>query len=343
MIEYPDYLKNISYDTQKNYIKKNIQWYPFNLIEYKYFNYINANKFMHKNLKQRIIELKKHCEVTFTSNRSHFTLNVISSYCCDNYINRFIHICNFISQLALQPQHIIIIYIDIDIDKKVPKNGINTCEPEHINSGVCINREVIIVFRREEATKVVLHELIHAYNLDLVQHQASMMTLRDLVPIDKESVFLPNEAVTDAIALILYAYLSTPWFKDMSASERFEQDCMWTYIQAAKILKLNKVKLKGKHNNDTSNVMHQSTACMSYYVLKAALFWEIQKNKNIFLFKVLLGGSNLFNIEGKHRAEYIKTLLQKILTSEEFIEFINIYIPKLNKNSQTLRMSSYAL
>lgn len=340
MIDYPYYLAKLSCGKYNNYIN-NIKWIPFDTIKYRYMDYINMNQYMDNSFKTMVNYMKYMCELDFSSNGSQFIISVISSEYCNDRIQKLVQVCIFMSQLAKTAQNITIVYVDIDANKQAPSNMKDICSPKNINSGVCINREIIVIFRREEFTKVLLHELVHAYSFDLALYQNSLMQLRSMLPIDATSVFVPNEAITDAIALILYSQLSSVWFDDTSAAERLEQDCIWCYIQAAKILKLNKVSL-----SNVQKKMHQTTACMSYYVLKAALFWEIQYNKNTNLFKVLLGSTNLFNVKNTLRTEYIATVLHKVLRSNAFINFIDKDILKIKKNkinTLSLRMSSYAL
>ncbi len=161
--------------------------------------------------------------------------------------------------------------------------------PREVNSGVTFleSREhqhkhngEVVVFRKEEHLKVLIHELIHSFHLDyeLVAH--SRKTQRDLCT---NYPILLNEAYTESLATLFYIYFSLPPPTSLSTTlfkSLFKKELKYELGMAKKILKLN-----GMNARDLSSIVKEDGACkahfyqhtnvFSYYLLKPLLLYHM--------------------------------------------------------------------
>jgi hypothetical protein len=146
---------------------------------------------------------------------------------------------------------------------------------KYVNSGVCIQSPEysrVLIWRKEECTKVLIHELIHAYRLDtFVPLHELEKTFQSLFVISKQSVCLPREAITELYAnLVMVTFLSFLTGKDV-----FDEHLSWSLDRMSFVLKNIR---KNSHGE-----FIQKTDVLSYYVLKALFMCAIKDDPTSFL------------------------------------------------------------
>ena len=185
------------------------------------------------------------------------------------------------------------IYIYLTPFKKVlPKDNEDyMLTTEHINSGMTTYRihereNHIIVYRKEEWLKVLIHELLHAYRVDIMAHENKSI-LKCLFPINSELNY--NEAYTECWAIILHsvlhAYINSKTynsFRDMFHGN-IEIELSFSMVQANKVLHhmylhYNALITEHKHDVNISMIRNlyfkEDTNVFSYYVLKCVLLYQ---------------------------------------------------------------------
>lgn len=174
------------------------------------------------------------------------------------------------------------VYIALTGMKKVlPRGQGQPLSPLHVNTGFTVfdpstPHNTIVVFRKEEVFKVLIHELTHYYNIDGAP-------IPDYISSGINSMFgLLNdpklqEALTDFLACymnVLYSsiykedgsFTSFKEFKDM-ARATLEQERKYIIGQAQKIIThLSLCSSPGRK--------HEATHVISYYVVKAAMYFK---------------------------------------------------------------------
>jgi len=150
----------------------------------------------------------------------------------------------------------------------------NSIDPVSVNSGMC-DRDLnhILIWRRDELEKVLLHELIHFYNIDKVPDQKQLENLYKILEINDS----PLEAITECWAVILHViwltYSLGYGYNYVPDALAYEQK--FSKIQAAKVAK----------KIGTERPMKQTTNAYSYYVIKSAIFkpkmLELLRNFNM--------------------------------------------------------------
>jgi hypothetical protein len=162
-------------------------------------------------------------------------------------------------------------------------------QPIMVNSGIAADDHTIVIFRKEEVLKVLVHELCHICNVDAHGYAWSMTrALQGRIATVKGS-FNPSEAITETIAQLLYCILVSEW------TQQPLEDVLHTQVkhglkQAAKVLILNKVYSLGDLK---ATVITQNTYMFEYYVLRASLMLRAATSPE--LFSVLLNNCPYFN------------------------------------------------
>lgn len=174
--------------------------------------------------------------------------------------------------------------------KKFPKKKNEILAPVNVNSGVTFwqqgtTKKHVIVFRKEEVFKVLVHELIHAYELDI-----HAMSLDIEEPIRrtffKHGVVLRiNESITDTLAcfinVVMYCLITSEnsrismrLFRSTLAAER--NYILMKGLQAFKWEGYS-YDHKTKQVDNAQDKLTEKTHVTSYYVLKAVNFWALDK------------------------------------------------------------------
>lgn len=154
--------------------------------------------------------------------------------------------------------------------KKIIKHKGQVLTRNEINSGTCSKyKKWVQIFRSEEILKVLIHELLHYYDLDC----NTIDWIDDILPIKTPcNSLLLNEAITEAMAIILH----TCYYSEITNSEQDFKLLLRKEITYSKemhdiILNHNNVETF----NDLFNVCHY-TNVIPYYIIKYVLIEDIE-------------------------------------------------------------------
>jgi hypothetical protein len=159
-----------------------------------------------------------------------------------------------------------------DIPKKKnlpPKN--ETIEPKHINSGYCyttsgVNDINIVIFRREEFFKVLIHELLHFF--DIIPYNHDLETLYGNMFNSVHSINV-NEALVELYAIHISCEIISK-IKGKKLDELLESEYEFSITQCKKLMKQQDVTFSDILKNKF--VWHQDTNAFSYFILKQIFF-----------------------------------------------------------------------
>lgn len=178
------------------------------------------------------------------------------------------------------------------IDKTLPKSQISTIGSKHCNSAVtyaCQEKGEILIFRKEEWKKVLIHELFHSMCLDFsgLDYKSLKNSVKKLYDINSQ--FEISETYSEFWATIInccfcsYTLLDTK--EDLESYLLFVQFCiqfekMFSLFQCVKLL--NHMGLRYTNlieNDEISNsfkkiLYKEETNVFSYYVLKCVLLYQ---------------------------------------------------------------------
>lgn len=208
----------------------------------------------------------------------------------DPDINKIALIINFMNNLAqkynnpINPVNLTVIYSDI---KKhiYPKTEILT--KQNINSASAIPEKSIIIWRKEEFYKVLIHELCHHYRFDFSVHDENYNLLEHTLIIPKiDGYDAINESYTESLTVIILIILRYITNKQIDKSDldnfnsyfvtELKNEIKFLSFQIAKIIYI----LNGNNFSDLHNqkiIIKQSTSFRSYFILKLTLLQNINK------------------------------------------------------------------
>lgn len=268
--------------------------------------------------------LFKKSSFTFTIHKLNVSLNVYSLNKEDELLLKLANLVSFVYSL----DRVDIQYLSIDIylvdQKKTISSSSEIFTRNEINSGYCITGKTpeILIYRKEEIFKVLIHELIHAFQYDsyednskLIQHYQSKYN------ISSEKIN-SNEAYTEIWANIINCYLISKnigrnrynLFLILIAMEK-----EFSYFQAEKVIYLSKLNYDDKKQTIDINM---DTNVLAYFIIRS----ELYKGLNRFL-----------RFCKNHNRNYIKIenddLWLNHLKKNELILRKNRRFNNINKNS----------
>lgn len=301
---------------------------------------IRGSRFMSKQVAMTIGKTL-HCrtEKNYIIDNTRVSLNVYSKNKYTNIddivnvLNFYIFTLNRSGPKSHEPVVNITLYLT-SLKKMFPAKLNSVIGVNNVNSGVTVfnqDNRYIVLYRKEELFKVLLHELIHFYRIDFHEYDnayddyfigAYNISVKD-PPKNMKNPLALFESYTETLAC--YGHLLTRYlFKGIkvdteSIEKALKKETIHYRKQAAKVL------IFGGLSEDTH--------VFSYYVAKAAVY----SNWSVFC--------NLLNHQGiridtdTKRDAYLEMLKQII--SDEFIENLrNTKIPNISKIPlSTLRMT----
>jgi hypothetical protein len=275
MDKYYNYLKYI------NRINSKITFNSINNLE---LNNIIGGKFISNEIKNEIINPDLYNYYTFEYEYNDINniiyLGILKS---DNNLHIFIKQLNIVSKILIflsiigKKKYPLRAYIFLSNHKKI-SNG-DKFDPININSGYTrftMLDSFIVVYRKEEFIKVLIHEAIHFFKLDIHFNQFGL--LNSYLPFQFKSDDIITEAFTDFYAInyyIIFIFLYTNKKTYDDFIKIYQQQFEFIKKQAINIIQLSKVNI--------TNTIHNNTNVFSYFVLKYILFEIYLKHKTNFL------------------------------------------------------------
>ena len=194
----------------------------------------------------------------------------------------------------------IIVYLT-EIEKELPKGRGEIIGPENVNSGysyVCVKSGLIVVFRREEWFKVLIHECMHSFGMEFSGMKLNRLN-RELGEIFKIRVEINlfeayTEFWAELINIGVISYVNNVRNKRnyYRYVEKFlDIERYYSILQAKKILEYNKIDYKNILEKDTK--YKENSSIFSYYIIKSIMMininkiveWCYKNNKNFIKFE----------------------------------------------------------
>lgn len=161
----------------------------------------------------------------------------------------------------------------LDLEKNLPNNN-EIIKAKHANTGYTDHsKNIIFIWRHEEFEKVLLHEVIHFFELDCSD---------DIIKINKIIINGPSEryyeALTDYYA-ICYHLIYISILTNIKLKGLLEIELAFMKNQANVLNKYYNLKNWTINNNI---IINQDTSAFSYYIVKYLLFeYMLYNNTNI--------------------------------------------------------------
>ena len=236
-----------------------------------------------------------------------------------------------------------IYYFETNKKKMFPTNSTKKIGPNECNSGLTYiennnhKNGTIILYRKEEILKVLIHELIHSNMIDhKMIYSINNKTFSNNFCVDYN--ILLNEAFTETFATIInifYIHIINN-LKINLLNEMFINEICYSNYVCSKIMIYYKIKsildvIKPK-NKKCNIYFPQNTNVFSYYILKNILLHNIVDFNNI-----LKNNTINYKITNENGINYIIDLIMNN------IQKIDDRIIKFNIKNKSLRMCLYEI
>jgi len=295
-----------------NIDKKHI---TFTLCNDKPNKYLESNDFMSDNIIEYINTKLLYCyKVQYENNEIIFFTNKKYKH-IPTIINKIIFIIVIIKRLFYRekyPQKCI--FFETNKKKQLPKEKNMILNSDNINSALTYleftkKNGDIILYRKEECIKVLIHEMIHSNLIDkkIIYSKISNDFSNNFCSNYKT---LLNESFTETFACIINIFIISI-IKKMNVNEMFKNECIHSNIVCNRIKNyygLDCFKSVIKMNNSCSNHFKQKTNIISYYFLKNILLHHYIEFGNL----IEKYNTNYKIINDKFNNELCKLLLKYI-------------------------------
>ena len=198
----------------------------------------------------------------------------------------------------------------------------------HINGGYNWDyHNIIVIFRKEEMYKVLIHEMLHAYGVANVLFEKETETFTSQFAVMGEIKLA--EAIVEIMAMYFYTRLMASYYHQ-SQRDILKDEIIFSVKQTAKVL--NHFGFKDiKQLWEKECFLVQDTCVFSYIILKTALYFIL--NDILTLWQ-----------EDPYLSDYAKniSLLQKAITDKQFQKLVN-QVLRIPPTDTSLRMTYYHL
>lgn len=176
-------------------------------------------------------------------------------------LRKIIKTTNAIYNILNNDKILVIHIFNCPIKKYIPKiSSTNIIGPEHINSGMTVNANTIYIWRNHEYNKVLIHELLHAFEIEhcFWNKRNEISNIFNEIFHEIESDFYIAEAICETYACILS--------KKMDSKKTTKQIIKNEIQNSAK----NCAIIKKYYDHNISNYT-EKTNVFAYFYLKLAL------------------------------------------------------------------------
>lgn len=237
----------------------------------------------------------------------------------DDLLTRVLWFYENREQMKVKPLQFLTLQIfAIPIPKRLPhKDEKKILTPEEINSGFTDhNQNQIVIYRKEDMNKVLVHELIHFFELDKNKTGCVQKWVDANLPKVAENVNFATEAYTDFLAI----YFESTNFQP-KPKEYFQKQFDWTLSRMKLILSFfghtslyKFMKERGKFPQ-TTNVFY-------YFFVKALFMKHCDEIREII----------------KEDESKLNGILCKFMVEMKSKEFSDLVDESENKDNESLRM-----
>lgn len=270
--EFINYLNSINIDFTNDYkFKKRI-------CNDEDYHYLESSRFVHEDITKIV---KKECINVLEYSNEYNTIVLYTPNKDETEIfENIVKIINLFDNIT-NKKNTFQLYLYLSNHKKVIDNKSSSIGPKSINSGFTLPGYYIVLFRREELLKVLIHEIIHYLKLDIFQFQDKIKYIYDDINLS-DKLTNPNEAYTEFLAIILYIYFIYKQLKPNYSfikylNYRLVIELGWSFYQISKILNFFKCYNSYEDLFTKKCQFNQKTNVLSYFILKTYYLFNIEK------------------------------------------------------------------
>lgn len=259
-------------------------------------------------------------------------------------IDMLFNIIRIMQKIAKSDKSVKLIIFNSNKQKKINELIKSDCNckhlaPTNINTGSTLPSQYVKIWRNEEIYKVLIHELVHFFGIDMNFHRSQVAEcdaeIKQIFNITSDSVDYVNESYTEIVALLIHtSYVSYVSKVDLFLLLWLEMS--FTILQIAKIISYydlgnSHCVIKNIPGCNKKNIS-QSTSVLSYFIIKGCVFYNLSDILKFIDKDVMFG---------KREIEYMK-IIKKSLGNQKFYNDIDVHIKNMSSYdfmNNSLRMT----
>ena len=223
--------------------------------------------------------------------------------------------------------------------KKYLDNNIDIFTCEHVNSGSTYLENYVSLWRYEEHKKVLIHELVHYYNIDFFHTDPYYYTIDKMLEkhFTVTGVNRPNEIYTESLTVIIYLCYYSNLLND-DINKLFLTEVKFMIFQMAKIINY----YNGNSYDQLFTINYkQKTSVLSYYILKTFIIYNIE----LFTEYIIKNGLQCKNNKIEIFSELLEDVIIKMKDNKNMKNLCDSYLDIIKKNKddififKTMRMT----
>lgn len=358
------------YKNNRNSYFINNKYIPYNIIKY-IDNNIHTLRVYNYNIINNILDYKYNINVYFIL----FKDSKISVKFMDKTISFIVLAFNIINTLTNNNNNNcskdkINIYIYFTPIKRIIDNDNyeNVLDEKHSNGGFCygcVQKQNIVIYRREDFYKTLIHELVHNFAVDepLINNISSKESIKfiksifniDIVTDDNKFNYAINESYTEFWACLIhtsiFSYYNSNKYNEFKTHflNFINLEIAHSLVQFQKILTINNLQynniIYNNSNDNRSNYYKENTHVFSYYILKTLLLYNYIDiiNTGIFFSSKFNPNNNINIIFNFKNICLYQKYLKKASINKQFVNIINKIELHLNKYYKKTNIEMYNL
>lgn len=271
---------------------------------------------------------------TYMVDKHSVSVTFLQSKGSKSRVIRVLHFLNRILQVidALNPytsnQPLQLYLFDLDFPKVYQKGEIPS--PKHVNTGVRYDN-IVIVYRREEMGKVLIHELLHRFGFEMVFNKEHDKQIRQIKRFFSVEDIVLNEAYVDALAMVMntsfYATMMKRPFESLWVKE-----LKHIMKQAACLSAIYQEEFKGRK-------IVEKTNGLSYYVIKAMILMGVGLTGVTRASWIVHSGQS-FDKQKRTISSLLKHIIDGFKPCSEFWKYYRTLSKTPCRHGSSLRMST---
>ena len=266
----------------------------------------------------------------------------------------------FLNKGIIQKINSLDIYLYLtDDEKNLPKNPVMVLGPNNCNSAVtyaCSTEGKILIYRKEEWKKVLIHELFHSLCLDFAisKHDVLKQNIKNIFDVDSD--FEMSESYSEYWATVINCcFLSYKLLDDKNNHEDFllffdfciQLERIFSLFQMNKVLNYMGLSYETLFKNDSPSITYrrllykEDTNVLCYYVIKTILLffnddflkWCLYNNGTIIKFDKTQQNFNNFY-------KFIKEKYNNNFFLNSILKMRNMNIEKKNLRNNIINLTT---
>jgi len=241
----------------------------------------------------------------------------------------WLHIIKDYASLSCSSNLVIYIYFT-SIEKKLPTTNMSILDESNVNTAIttsCQPNTEIVIYRKEEWLKVLMHESAHSFGLDFSEMNNDECTKRilHLFPVDSKVNLYESYAEfwAETMNVLFCSFLNLKNKNNVNEFLTNTEFLMnierkYSFFQLVKILKFMGLEYKDLYSKSKSSTLlrntlyKENTNVLSYYVIKTILinsyqsflYWCKTNNDTLLQFKQTVDNQNKYCafIEKKYKS-----------------------------------------